>query len=62
MKLLDIDSLFNLLPALDGWLAERLTRTKLLHGSSLLEFTLEALQGPFNILAFFDGYYDHAFN
>ncbi len=43
LKLLNIDSLFNLLPAPDGWLAKRLSRAKLLHGSSLLEFTLKAL-------------------
>ena len=40
-------------------LVELLTTTKLLHYASLLKFSLKFLEGSFDVLALFYGYYDH---
>ena len=40
-------------------LVELLTTTELLHYASLLKFSLKFLEGSFDVLALFYGYYDH---
>ena len=61
-EVLYVDSLFLGHSLLDGRLLEVLACAKLADCTSLLEFTLEALQCAFNIVAVFDLYDNHALN
>lgn len=60
-EVLYVDSLFLGHSLLDGRLLEVLACAKLADCTGLLEFTLEALQCAFNVVAVFDRYDNHAF-
>lgn len=60
-QLLNIDSLHNLLAVCYRWLFECLAATEFFNDSCALKFALEFLEGFFNVLAFFNGYDNHAF-
>lgn len=61
MKLLNIDSMFHLKSLQNRRFVELLTSPQFLNNTSLFEFSLKLLQGSFNVLAFFYGYYNHFF-
>ena len=58
-QLLDVDSVLFCETLQHRGLIELLTTTEFLHDASLLEFTLEFLQGALDVLAFLYGYYNH---
>ena len=57
--MLDVDSLHPGSSLLNRRLLKILAGTHLADRTSLFELPLEFLQGPFDILAFFNGNYDH---
>ena len=59
MHLLHINSVLHLNTLKLRGLIELLTSAELLNDTGLIEFTFEFLNGAFDILAFFYGYYDH---
>ncbi len=59
MQLLHIDSMLHLNSFELRRLVELLTRTELFDDTGLVEFAFKLLNGAFDILAFFYGYYDH---
>ena len=56
-----VDGLFLCHPLLDGGLLKSLAGTELADCTGLFEFAFEALQCAFDVVAVFDGYYDHSF-
>ena len=59
MQLLHIDCVHHFLTSYGAGLVELLATTKLFDDTGLVEFAFEFLNGAFDILAFFYGYYDH---
>lgn len=59
MQLLHIDCVLHLNSFELRRLVELLTGTELFNDTGLVEFAFKLLNGAFDILAFFYGYYDH---
>ncbi len=59
LEVLNVDGLHLRRSSLYRRLFEVLTGAKLADGTGLLEFPLEFLQSPFDVLAFLDRNYDH---
>lgn len=61
LHVLNIDGFLHLDALLLARLFESLAGAELADGAGLFELPLESFQGAFDVLAFFNGYYDHFF-
>lgn len=59
LQMLYVDSLLKLLSFPDRWLYKVLSRTKFADSTCFLEFSLESLESPLDVLTFLKWYNNH---